>query len=186
MAIAYGLVPEELAKSILDKFQMKLKDVNYTRFDLGLPGNLVPIPKADYGIGAPGSSKQEDGRDGFGIFENGGATAAYAYFYIQALYQTGRRDDAEAILWPMLESYAKGKFQNGVGNGGEWTRWDGSPSGFEGFLADSYYTQMALFTGHYGVSFGPNGFTFEKWSPLKGHGVNLGLKYMGKVADEIR
>ena len=133
MAISYGLVPDNVAKSILDRCEAKLKAVGYTNFSLGLPGNLEPIARSDYGQGVIGSPRREDGRDTFGIFENGGATACYAYFYTQALYRMGRRAEAERILWPMLESYAKGRFQNGIGHGGEWTRWDGRPSGFEGF-----------------------------------------------------
>src|SRR5205085_9623975 len=37
VAITYGLVPEPLANSIVDRFEAKLKEVGYNRFDLGLP-----------------------------------------------------------------------------------------------------------------------------------------------------
>jgi hypothetical protein len=86
----------------------------------------------------------------------------------------------------MLESYAQGRFQNGIGHGGEWMRWDGRPSGFEGFLADSYYAQMALFTGHYGIGFGSKGFYLESWSPLKGKSVPLGLKHLGQIVETVQ
>ena len=162
-----------------------MKEVGYTRFDLGLPGNLVPIPKADYGADALGSPKKEDGTDAFGVFENGGATACYAYFYIQALYQLGRRTEAERILWPMMRTFAQGGFQNGVGHGGEWRHWDDRPSGYEGFLADAYYAQMAVWTGHYGIGFHAEGFRLEAWSPLKGKLAPLGLKYMGKKVNTL-
>jgi hypothetical protein len=186
LAITYGLVPEPLANSIVDRIEAKLKEVGYTRFDLGLPGNLVPIRKADYIPGAPGAPQKEDGSDSFGIYQNGGATACYAYFYIQALYQLGQRDEAERILWPMMETYARGGFQNGIGHGGEWRQWDGKPSGYEGFLADAYYAQIAVFTGHYGITFGPEGFQLAQWSPLKGKTVPLGLQYMGKIVETIQ
>jgi hypothetical protein len=186
LAITYGLVPDPLANSIVDRIQTKLKEVGYTRFDLGLPGNLVPIRKADYIPGAPGAPLREDGSDSFGIYQNGAATACYAYFYIQALYQLGRRAEAERILWPMMETYARGGFQNGIGNGGEWRQWDGKPSGYEGFLADAYYAQMAVFTGHYGITFGPEGFQLAQWSPLKGKTIPLGLQYMGKTVETVQ
>lgn len=186
MAISYGLVPPETANPIIDRIQAKLRDLNYTRFDLGLPGNLIPVPEDDYVKDALGSPKKADGSDTFGVFENGGATACYAYFYIQALYQLGRREEAERILWPMMQTYANGTFQNGIPNGGEWRRWDGTPSGYEGFLADAYYTQMAVFTGHYGILFSPNGFQLGTWSPLNGKTVRLGLKYMGRMVEDIR
>jgi hypothetical protein len=186
LAITYGLVPDPLANSIVDRIEAKLKEVGYTRFDLGLPGNLVPIRKADYIPGAPGAPQKEDGSDSFGIYQNGGATACYAYFYIQALYQLGRRDEAERILWPMIDTFARGGFQNGVDHGGECRQWDGKPSGYEGFLADAYYAQMAVFTGHFGITFGPEGFQLAQWSPLKGKAVPLGLQYMGKTVETIQ
>lgn len=185
LAITYGLVPDALANSIIDRIEAKFKEVGYTRFDLGLPGNLIPIAKADYIPTGPGAPQKENGCDTFGIYQNGGATACYAYFYIQALYQLGRRNEAERILWPMMETYARGGFQNGIGHGGEWRSWDGKPSGYEGFLADSYYTQLAVFTGHYGITFGPEGFQLAQWSPLKGKTIPLGLRYMGKTVETI-
>jgi len=185
MAITYGLVPEQLANSIVDKIEGKMKEAGFTRFDLGLPNNLIPIAKADYIAGALGSPKKADGTDTFGVFENGGASACYAYFYVQALYQLDRRAEAERILWPMMKTFAQGGFQNGVGHGGEWRHWDGRPSGYEGFLADAYYAQMAVFTGHYGIGFYPEGFRLEKWSPLKGGRVPLGLTHMGKPVEFI-
>lgn len=185
MAITYGLVPEPLANAIVDRFEAKLREVGYSRFDLGLPGNLVPIAKDDYGKATLGTPAKADGSDSFGTFENGGASACYAYFYIQALYQLGRRAEAERILWPMMRTFALGGFQNGVGHAGEWRRWDGQPSGYEGFLADAYYAQMAVFTGHYGIGCGPTGFRLEPWSPLKGQRVQLGLKFMGKAVKAV-
>lgn len=186
IAIAYGLVPDDQASRIVDNIEAKIKEVGFSRFDLGLPGPLVPIQKNDYGRGALGSPQKDDGSDAFQVFENGGASACMAYFYVQALYRLGRRPEADRILWPMMKTYADGGFQNGVGAGGEWRRWDGRPSGYEGYLADAYYSQLALFTGHYGIGFGPDGFRLEPWSPLKGKPVPLGLRYMGRMVDEIR
>jgi hypothetical protein len=185
LAITYGLVPDSLANSIIDRIEAKFNEVGYTRFDLGLPGNLIPIKKPDYIPGSPGAPQKEDGSDTYGIYQNGGATACYAYFYIQALYQLGRRAEAERILWPMMETYARGGFQNGIGHGGEWRDWNGKPSGYEGFLADAYYAQIAIFTGHYGISFGPEGFQLAQWSPLKGKTMPLGLQYMGKTVETV-
>ncbi|MFH1920405.1 MAG: hypothetical protein ABIP48_11035 [Planctomycetota bacterium] len=185
LAITYGLVPDDLANQIMDRIQAKFKEVGYTRFELGLPWQLVPVHKNDY---LPGhktlSPQKEDGSDTFQIFVNGGAHAQ-SYYYIQALYKLGRREEAEAILWPMMASYAACRFQNGLGGGGELTKWDGTPSGYEGFLSHCYRGQLALFTGHYGIGFGPEGFCLEPWSPLKGKRVKLGLKYMGKIVEEI-
>ena len=43
IAIQYGLVPQDKAQPIMDRLLAKLREVDYRRFDLGLPGNLVPV-----------------------------------------------------------------------------------------------------------------------------------------------
>ena len=50
----------------------------------------------------------------------------------------------------MLEGYRDGVFENGIGSGVDWKRWDGTPCGYEGLLTDSYYALSALVTGRLG------------------------------------
>ncbi len=149
-AISYDLVPEPLAHQILDRFMAKFHEVGYTNFALGLPGNLVPIRKGDYvHHNTPperfGEPQLEDGSDGFQFYENGGATACFAYFFIHALYRLGRVEEARRILHPMLQSFARGDFQgfDESGRSRDWKNWRGGGHGYEGFLADSYYTLLA-------------------------------------------
>ena len=85
-----------------------------------------------------------------------------------------------------MGTYAANGFQNGIGHGGEMTRWDGKPSGYEGFLAHCYRDPLAVYTGYWGIGFGAKGFYLEPWSPLKGKRVKLGLMYMGKIVEEIQ
>ena len=132
-----------------------------------------------------GGGDLPDGSDGFQNFQNGAATACFAYFYVQALYEMGRYEDGEAILGPLMRGYAEGIFQDGQGGRGEWRRWDGTPSGLEGYLADSYHAHMALFTGHFGLRVGPHGFSLADWSPLKGQRVKLGLRWMGRIVEHV-
>lgn len=134
IAIAYGLVDKPQANAILDQLQAKLKAVGFTNFQYGLPGNLVAFPH----------------RLSFQLYENGGATGSMAYYYVQALYAAGRKDEAEAIFARMLEGYREGTFQNGIGNGGDWKEWNGTPCGYEGLLVDAYYPLTALITGRLG------------------------------------
>ena len=148
MAVTYGLVSREQSNAIWDKLLAKMKEVGYTRFDLGLPGNLVPIRRADYvhlekRFGGP---DLEDGSDGFQIYENGGATACYAYFTIQALRDLGRNQEADAILFPMLKAFEDGGFQGRGPNGltYDWKDWNGGPHGYEGLLVDGYLTLLAV------------------------------------------
>jgi hypothetical protein len=152
VAITYGLVDQPQAGSILDNLLRKVTQVGYTNFQLGLPGNLVPVRKGDYALHdtAPevhGVPRLEDGSDGFQFYENGGATACYAYFTIKALYQTGRAAEARRIFNPMLRSYAAGEFQGFCANNlsKDWRDWGGGCHGYEGFLVDSYLAFLAVF-----------------------------------------
>jgi hypothetical protein len=148
LAIHYGLVPRDRANAIMDKLLAKMKEVGYTRFDLGLPGNLVPIARADYVDLNPrfGGGEKPDNSDGFQRYENGGATACHAFHFLAALYDLGRREEADRILFPMLEEFARGGFHglgaNGMSN--DWRAWDGTPWGYEGFLTDNYYALLAV------------------------------------------
>ena len=147
-AVVYGLVPEKLGNAIFDRLLTKMKEVGYTNFELGLPGNLIPIRREDYedldaNAGAP---KMADGSDGFQIYENGGATAAFAYYTIEAFYKLGRVQDGDRIMFPMLKSYTSGGFQGRGPNGRtyDWQTWDGTPRGYEGFLTDCFMTLAAV------------------------------------------
>ena len=148
IAIHYGLVSREQANAIMDMLLAKMKEVGYTRFDLGLPGNLIPVAREDYVDHDPrfGGGKSEDNSDGFQRYENGGATACFAYFTLAALYDLGRVKDADKMLFPMLEAFDKGAFQGRCDNGmsKDWKAWDGTCWGYEGFLVDNYYTLLAV------------------------------------------
>ncbi len=148
MAIAYGLVPHPQANRIMDRLFAKMNEVGYDRFDYGLPGNLIPIRKEDYlATGKEwGGPEKSDGSDAFQNYENGGATACFVNFTIEALYRLGRRQDADRILFPILLAFEKGAFQGWGPNGRsyDWKRWDGTPKGYEGFLADGYMTLLAV------------------------------------------
>jgi hypothetical protein len=143
IAIHYGLVPPDKANSIMDKLLAKMKEVGYTNFALGLPGNLIPVPNKDY-VGYNGTN--QDGSGGFQIYENGGATACFAYFTLAALYDLGRIQDGDRILFPMLDAFAKGDFQ-GFGDNKkskDWRTWSGECHGYEGLLNDNYYALLAV------------------------------------------
>jgi hypothetical protein len=148
MAITYGLVPRDKANQIMDHLLAKMKEVGYTHFEYGLPGNLIPVRREDYVdlAKSAGGPEKEDGSDGFQIYENGAATGDFSYYTLQALYQLGRREEADAMLFPMLRGYEAGGFQGRGANGktNDWKAWDGTPNGYEGLLVDNYMTLLAV------------------------------------------
>ena len=147
-AVLYGLVPEKLGNQIFDRLLAKMKEVGYTNFELGLPGNLIPVRREDSVTLDPrwGGPTKEDGSDGFQVYENGGATASYAFYTVAALYQLGRVADGDHILFPILKAVKTGGFEGRGPNGltYDWKAWDGTPHGYEGFLSDNFMVLAAL------------------------------------------
>jgi hypothetical protein len=79
------------------------------------------------------------------LYENGGATACFAYFTLAALYDLGRQQEADRMLVPLLVAIEKGGFQGKGARGmsNDWKALDGTPWGYEGFLVDHYYALLA-------------------------------------------
>ena len=103
------------ANAIMDKLLAKMKEVGYDKFNMGLPGNLITVALPDYvhrtKDGRYGGGVLPDNSDGFQNYENGGATGAFAFFTLAALYDLGRKEDADKILFPMLKTYGECGFE---------------------------------------------------------------------------
>lgn len=158
IAIHYGLVTREQGNAIMDKLLAKMRAVGYDNFHLGLPGNLVTVGLADCvdkrGQGRFGCGVRPDNSDGFQNYENGGATGAFAFFTIAALYDLGRKAEADRILFAMLDEYGREGFSQRAADGKstDWRRWDGTPMGYEGYLCDDYYAMLAVPLRQSGIS----------------------------------
>jgi hypothetical protein len=149
LAVEYGLVSPAEGRKILDRLCTKMEDAGFKRFDLGVPVVLIPIHRSDYLLpDAIGCPKREDGADSFGHYQNGGVLASCTLHFLAAHYVVDEPERADSILQKMLQRQAKGMFQNGVrdspGKGTDLTTWDGSPCGYEGYLADNYYFLQAV------------------------------------------
>ena len=150
IAIHYGLVAKPLANAIMDKLMAKMKEVGYDKFKMGLPGNLITVPLKDYVHRNPdghvGGGVRADNADGFQNYENAGATGSFAYFTLAALYDLGRDAEADEILFAMLGEYDRSGFEgkDAKGKSNDWRRWDGTPTGYEGYLTDNYYALLAV------------------------------------------
>ncbi len=147
IAVLYGLVPEDKAAGIMDRMWDKMREVGFTDFRMGLPGNLVSVARKDYAHKNPryGGGAREDNADGFQIYCNGGATACFAYFTIAAYDRVGQHARASQILLPVLKAFENREFE-GVGSNhltNDWRKWDGTAEGYEGFLTDNYYALLA-------------------------------------------
>lgn len=159
LPIAYGLVPNKEAESILSLIHAKVKEVGFKRLDLGLPCVLTPIRKADYhiGIGAVyGSPVKEDGSDTFQRYLNGACLVSDQIHWLNAHFRLGLGDKVRTQLDAMIARQAKavfpngGSFQNGIGkgtgNGAEYMTWTGEPCGYEGHLAYNWFFLQGALT----------------------------------------
>jgi Bacterial alpha-L-rhamnosidase 6 hairpin glycosidase domain len=150
IAIHYGLVDKPQANAIMDKLLAKMREVGYDKFNMGLPGNLVSVALKDCvddrGKGRFGCGVQPDNSDGFQRYENGGATGAFAFFTLAALYDLGRKEEADKILFAILGEYDRCGFEQRGANGmsNDWRQWNGTPWGYEGLLTDDYYALLAV------------------------------------------
>lgn len=149
MAINQGLVEKTLARSILEKMLFKLEEEGYD-FIYGVPGPLISVAPEDRG------SWEEMTR--WGRYENGGLCGQTAYHFIQALYNTGMKEEADHILFTMLATFEREPTHSGLFPGYlqsvDWRTKGGAPCGYN-YLADNYYFLLAAVTGHYGIPYPP-------------------------------
>ena len=142
IAICYGLIEDNNAKSIMQRLLEKMKEVGYTNFKLGLLGNLIPVADKDYADKNP-----RWGYQNFQAYENGGASGCYVYYTINALYKLKMRKEANEIFLAMMESYNEGGFEGYCSNNNmtkDWKDWKGECWGYEGFLVDNYLAMLAI------------------------------------------
>jgi hypothetical protein len=146
-AVSYGLTNTEQGNLIMDNLLAKMKAVGFTDFSLGLPGNLIPVKKGDYMVSDRrwGGPSLENGSDSFQIYNNGGATACFTYFTVNALKKLNRKTDMDLISKPILKSIKEGNFNGKCINGmsKDWKTWNGECWGYEGFLCDGYMVLLA-------------------------------------------
>ncbi len=114
-------------------------------YELGLPGNLWPVPNAD----------RSDILQGYplGYYQNGGLTHSQARHFVGALYRVGMTAEADALLAPLCAGLADGLVYGGVRSGLDWRYHDGRPCGYEGLLTDQFGL-IGLALDRYGLQTG--------------------------------
>jgi hypothetical protein len=132
-AINYGLIGKDKGKEMLRRYWRSLQETGFSRFDLGVPVNLRPIPREE----------MEEYFD-FQQFLNGGCCVSNTSYLLNALYMVGMKRQADMILKAMLKRQNDGVFSNGggfqngfvdhMGGGAEVFDWKGNPAGYEGHL----------------------------------------------------
>jgi len=115
----------------------EMQKVGYIHFHLGLPGNLWDISNDDMSL------YQFD--KGYEFYQNGAATHSQTRHFVNALYKVGLIAEGDLILAGLCSSIADGSAYSGVGSGLDWRKWDGTPTGYEGYLCDQLGMLSTIF-----------------------------------------
>ena len=129
-AVAHGLLDPAPARRLMERLWAEFEAVGYADLANGIPINLHPIAEADLGgvvYGLP-----------IGGYLQGGATHHRTRGFVQALvrrgHDRGRRSRAGGVGLD-----GRGRLVvRGHRVGLDWRLWDGTPSGYEGLLAEGF------------------------------------------------
>jgi len=148
MAINAGLVEVDQGRTLMQRLLDKLVENGYGEFKYGVPGPAIPVHPDDRSDWGPMAD--------WGQYENGGFCGQTAYHFILALYRVGLREQADKILFNMLETFETLPTQSGLTTrfteSWDWRTKDGHPCGYN-YLADNYVFLLAAIQGHFGVEF---------------------------------
>jgi len=163
-AITCGLVPEPLAHLLVEAYLRRLEAWGCRSYSLGLPIFLRPVPRACHNSWM-GQGIEPDGRDQLGIYMNGALHTHQMYYLLQAMYQTGLRTQANAIISDLTPSVRQGLLCGGLHSGLDWRHpATGEPSGYEGLLAEQFHFLLAGITGYLGCHLTLDGLYIAPWA----------------------
>jgi hypothetical protein len=162
MAVAYGIVPPDQGREIMERVVRKSHEIGFENWYLGVPANLLPVRISDL-LGPEitidgkntgpwwkpgGRYKTEEEAGQFGQrYCNGSVHPALTWPYLLGLQVAGLNEEADRIFNAMLPTAEAGLFQGGIGGAGaEHFSQNGRPSGYEGYLPESWNFLMTAFT----------------------------------------
>lgn len=129
-AVTGGLLPDDLARQVIERLWEESLRVGMPDPYLGLPGNLRPIPDEDLA----------DIMQGYplGYYQNGARTHSQARHFVGALYRVGMTREGDYLLSRLTKGLADAVVYGGCRSGLDWRYWDGRPCGYEGLLTDQF------------------------------------------------
>jgi hypothetical protein len=140
VALAFGLLDNDLAKKALTALELKRKQVGPPTARMGLPCNLLPIREQDQML----ARILEDKNPTFETYTDGSLSGWPATYYLRALSLYGFRQQLEKTVDELKEGYAAGIFNGGNRSGHEFRSWEGLPTGYEGTLIGCFGPMYAI------------------------------------------
>ncbi|MDO7881930.1 hypothetical protein [Antiquaquibacter soli] len=129
-ACSTELLPADIARAIMTRLREHWDAVGVPDLRNGVPLNLWRIPESDIGgvvFGLP-----------MGGYQQGGCSHHGARVIVDAFDRVGMRAEADELLVALATSIADDSSFGGLGSGVDWRMWDGTPSGYEGQLAEGF------------------------------------------------
>jgi hypothetical protein len=129
-ACSTDLLPTPTARKIMGKLMKYWRDAGVTDLRNGIPLNLWRIPEEDIGgvvFGLP-----------MGSYQQGGCSHHGARVIVDALERAGYQSESDALLSDLAATISDDSSFGGLGSGIDWRAWDGTPSGYEGQLAEGF------------------------------------------------
>jgi len=129
-ACSTGLLPRETTANIMGRLLEHWREVGLSDLRNGIPLNLWRIPEEDIGgvvFGLP-----------MGNYQQGGCSHHGARVIVDALARAGFEAEADTLLTDLAATIADDSSFGGLGSGVDWRAWDGTPSGYEGQLAEGF------------------------------------------------
>ena len=144
MGINEGVIPKAEGKKMLKKLLEIMDKEGYGDLRFGIPGNVMPVAQEDT-IYWPCMSD-------WGRYENGGLNGMNGFHFLTAMYKVGLREEADKILYAIMDTYEKDMTHSGLMPGYcqsiDWRTPEGVPCGYN-YLADNYYFLLSVYVGKY-------------------------------------
>lgn len=129
-ACSTGLIPLDTARAVMERLLDHWREAGLDDLRNGIPLNLWRVPEAEIGgvvFGLP-----------MGGYQQGGHSHHGARVVVDALHRVGLVEEADALLLALAETIADDSSFGGLGSGVDWRMADGTPSGYEGQLAEGF------------------------------------------------
>lgn len=129
-ACSTELIDPATARAIMLRLREHWREAGVDDLRNGIPLNLWRIPESDLGgvvFGLP-----------MGGYQQGGCSHHGARVLVDAFDRVGLTEEADELLFSLAETIADDSSFGGLGSGLDWRMWDGTPSGYEGQLAEGF------------------------------------------------
>ena len=146
MGINEGLISKEKGAKMIKILLDIMDKEGYGDLRFGIPGNVMPVAQED--------TMYWPCMSDWGRYENGGLNGMNGYHFLTSMYNVGMTEEADKILFAILDTYEKEMTHSGLMPGYcrsvDWRTKEGVACGYN-YLADNYYFLLSVYAGKLGL-----------------------------------